>query len=95
MHSPNVHPLTGITCSFDLKVAHEGKRLRLHVPILGEHITPEACKVMKKASGKLIIVLAKADPTKGWFELRKTKGVGDTEYNTITPDDGPSTLFTL
>ena len=81
--------------SFDLRVAHEGKRLRLHVPILGEEIEPAKCSVKKKSSGKLIVVLAKKDESKGWYELRKTKGVGDSEYNKLVPDSGDATEFVL
>jgi hypothetical protein len=80
--------------AFDLRVLHEGKRLRLHVPILLELVDPAKCAVKKKA-GKLILVLAKAEPDKGWYELRKTKGVGDTEYHKIVPDEGEPTTFTL
>ena len=81
--------------SFDLRVTHEGKRLRLHVPILGEEICPDKCSVKKRSSGKLIVVLAKKDESKGWYELRKTKGVGDTEYHKIVPDAGESVIFTV
>ena len=30
-----------------------------------------------------------------WYELRKTKGVGDTEYNKLVPDAGDPTVFTV
>lgn len=82
--------------SFDLKVtlASEHKLLRLHIPILGELIDADKC-VVKKKSGKLIVVLAKHDKEKSWYELRKTKGVGDTEYTKIVPDFGDEHEFVL
>ena len=82
--------------SFDLRVsaaATVGKMMRLHIPILGEEISPESSLVKRKA-GKLIVCLKKKE-NKGWYELRKTKGVGDSEYNKLIPDDGESTMFTL
>ena len=82
--------------SFDLKVtaASENKLLRLHIPILGEPIDPAACLV-KKRNGKLIVVLAKLEKDKSWYELRKTKGVGDSEFSKIVPDGGELTEFVL
>ena len=38
-------------------------------------------------AGKLLLVLAKAE-AKQWFELRKSKGVGDTEFLKLVPDSG-------
>ena len=61
------------------------------MPILAEEITPEGCTVKKKTS-KILLSLKKADATKGWFELRKTKGVGDTEYHKLVP--GTTSLHT-
>ena len=91
-------PAGAITCdfrerSFDLKVTSEGKILRLHIPILGEEIKEAECVVKKKTS-KLILCMPKRE-AKGWYELRKTKGVGDTEYSKITPDAGEPFVFTL
>ena len=80
--------------SFDLRVVHENKELRLHVPLLCQEIDQEKC-VVKKKTGKLIVVLHKKDPEQPWYELRKTKGVGDSEYNKLVPDAGESTKFTL
>ena len=82
--------------SFDLRVTsvEAGKVLRLHVPILMEEIDAENSSVKKKVS-KLILVLKKADATKSWYELRKTKGVGDSEYHKIVPDSGDAITFTL
>lgn len=80
--------------SFDLRVMHEGKQLRLHIPLLCQEIDAPAC-VVKKRAGKLIIVLTKKDLDQPWYELRKTKGVGDTEYNKLKPDSGETTMFTL
>ena len=82
--------------SFDLRVTHqaEGKLLRLHVPILCEEITEAEC-VVKKKTAKLIVVMQKRDKEKGWYELLKTKGVGDTEYHKITPDNGEAVVFEL
>jgi len=80
--------------SFDLRVAHEGKQLRLHIPLLCQEIDAPAC-VVKKRAGKLLIVLAKKDLDQPWYELRKTKGVGDSEYNKLKPDNGEATMFTL
>ena len=51
--------------SFDLRVAHEGKCHRLHVPILLEEINAPACSCRKR-QGKLIVILAKRDEQKGW-----------------------------
>ena len=91
-------PEGAISCSFrersfDLRVTSDGKILRLHIPILGEEIKEAEASVLKKTS-KLIIKLPKRE-AKGWYELRKTKGVGDTEYHKITPDAGESVVFTL
>lgn len=80
--------------SFDLKVVTETKLLRLHVPILLEEISQRECSCRKR-QGKLIIILAKKDPSKSWYELRKTKGIGDTEFSKIVPDGGESVLFTI
>ena len=80
--------------SFDLRVVHENKELRLHVPLLCQEIDQEKC-VVKKKTGKLIVVLHKKDPEQPWYELRKTKGVGDSEYNKLVPVAGESTKFTL
>ena len=35
------------------------------------------------------------DKEKGWYELLKTKGVGDSEYHKITPDNGEAVVFEL
>ena len=80
--------------SFDLRVsvASEHKLLRLHIPILGEEIDPPKCVVKRKA-GKLILVLAKREADKVWYELRKTKGVGDSEFGKIVPDGGEDVEF--
>ena len=80
--------------SFDLRVAvaSEHKLLRLHIPILGEEIDPAKCVVRRKA-GKLILVLAKREADKAWYELRKTKGVGDSEFGKIVPDCGEDVEF--
>lgn len=91
-------PAGAITCdfrerSFDLRVTTEGKVLRLHIPILGEEIKETEC-VVKKKTAKLIICMPKRE-AKGWFELRKTKGVGDTEYHKIIPDNGEPFTFTV
>lgn len=82
--------------SFDLRVsaaATVGKMMRLHIPILGEEISPESSLVKRKA-GKLIVCLKKKE-NKGWYELRKTKGVGDSEYSKIVPDGGDPVEFSL
>lgn len=80
--------------SFDLKVAHENKQHRMHVPILCQEIDP-AKSLVKKRAGKLIVVLQKKKPDDPWYELRKTKGVGDSEYNKLVQDSGETTTFTL
>ncbi|KAL3915458.1 MAG: hypothetical protein SGPRY_007211 [Prymnesium sp.] len=80
--------------SFDLRVLKEGKCFRLHIPILLEEINQEAC-CCKKRQGKLLLVLEKRDPSKSWYELRKTKGIGDTEYHKIVPDSGDTFEFKL
>ena len=90
-------PAGAITCdfrerSFDLRVACEGRMMRLHIPILLEEIEAEMCSVRKKTT-KLIVVLSKRDASKGWYELRKTKGVGDTEYSKLQPDAGEPVVF--
>ena len=59
-----------------------------------EEVAEEKC-VIKKKAGKLIVVLQKRDKEKGWYELLKTKGVGDTEYHKITPDNGDAVDFVL
>ena len=79
--------------SFDLRVTSGGKVLRLHIPILGEEIK-EAESVVKKKTSKLIVCMPKRE-AKGWYELRKTKGVGDTEFHKITPDAGEPFVFTV
>eukprot|EP00310_Coccolithus_braarudii_P023164 CAMPEP_0183357208 /NCGR_PEP_ID=MMETSP0164_2-20130417/45610_1 /TAXON_ID=221442 /ORGANISM="Coccolithus pelagicus ssp braarudi, Strain PLY182g" /LENGTH=267 /DNA_ID=CAMNT_0025530781 /DNA_START=10 /DNA_END=813 /DNA_ORIENTATION=- len=80
--------------SFDLRVTTEKHLLRLHVPILLEEIRQEECFV-KARSGKLVLTLVKRDLSKNWYELRKTKGVGDTEFHKIVPDAGEAHIFTL
>ena len=94
-------PAGAISClfrerSFDLRVtmASEGKLMRLHVPILGEKIDEAKCTVKRKTA-KLIVVLHKLDKSQPWHELRKTKGVGDYEFNKIVPDGGEATEFVL
>ena len=79
--------------SFDLRVTQDGKVHRLHIPILGEQIKEDEASIKKKTS-KLIVVLPKRE-AKGWYELRKTKGVGDTEFSKIVPDSGDEVKFTL
>mmetsp|Transcript_12972 Transcript_12972/g.28043 ORF Transcript_12972/g.28043 Transcript_12972/m.28043 type:complete len:271 (-) Transcript_12972:133-945(-) len=80
--------------SFDLRVVSGNKLLRLHVPILLEEIKQRESFV-KARQGKLVLTLIKRDAAKSWFELRKTKGVGDTEFSNIVPDSGESFIFTL
>ena len=63
-----------------------------HIPILGEEVDPPKCVVKRKA-GKLILVLAKREADKVWYELRKTKGVGDSEFGKIVPDGGEDVEF--
>jgi len=72
--------------SFDLRVTTAGRLLRLHVPLLHEEVEPARC-ALKTRAGKLLLVLAKAE-AKQWFELRKSKGVGDTEFLKLVPDSG-------
>merc|ERR1712146_832150 len=78
-------PPNSITCdfrdrSFDLRVMRTPTQcLRLHVPILLEEIDQQACSVVVKAA-KVVVILAKRDADKTWYELRKTKGVGDSEF---------------
>ena len=62
--------------------------------LAGEQILAEKSSV-KKRQGKLIVLLAKKDAEKGWYELRKTKGVGDSEYSKIVPDSGESVELVL
>jgi len=64
------------------------------VPILLEEINQRACSCRKR-QGKLIVILEKRDPSKSWYELRKTKGIGDTEYSKIVPDSGEAFEFCL
>ena len=80
--------------SFDLCVTSESKVQRLHVPILLEEIDPQRCAVKQKA-GKLILVLAKLDTSKSWWELRKTKGIGETGFHMIIPDAGEPHVMTV
>lgn len=80
--------------SFDLKVTAEGKMSRLHIPILLEEINQHACSCRKR-QGKLLLILEKRDPGKQWYELRKTKGIGDSEYAKIVPDSGEAAEFVL
>lgn len=80
--------------SFDLCVTSEGKLQRLHVPILLEEIDPQRCTVKLK-TGKLILVLAKLDASKSWWELRKTKGIGETGFHMIVPDAGEPHVVTV
>ena len=94
-------PVGAISCdfrerSFDLRVtvAEQSKVLRLHIPILLEEIDAEGSSIKKKVS-KLILVLKKAKPDSSWYELRKTKGVGDSEYHKLVPDAGDAVTFTL
>lgn len=80
--------------SFDLRVHAGSKLLRLHVPILLEEIDQHRCTV-KKLAGKLVLSLAKRDASKSWWELRKTKGVGETDYHLIKPDAGEEVVVTV
>lgn len=80
--------------SFDLRVRTEGRVQRLHVPILLEEIEQQRCAV-KKLAGKLVLTLAKRDASKPWWELRKTKGVGETDFHKIVPDAGEEVVVTL
>ena len=73
--------------SFDLRAVADGKVWRLHVPLLHEEINQHECGCRVRP-GKLIVRLAKRDGSKGWYELRKTKGVGDTEWHKLVPDAG-------
>lgn len=66
----------------------------MRVPILLEEIDAPKCSCRKRP-GKLVLVLAKAEPAKPWYELRKTKGVGDTEFNKLVPNSGEEFVFTL
>jgi hypothetical protein len=63
------------------------------VPITHEEIEPARC-ALKPRQGKLVVVLAKRDASKHWYELRKTKGIGDTEFARIIPDAGEATTCT-
>ena len=80
--------------SFDLRVHTESKLLRLHVPILLEEINQHCCAV-KRLAGKLVVSLAKRDAAKTWWELRKTKGVGETDFYKIVPDAGEEVVVTV
>lgn len=73
--------------AFDLRVATESALLRLHVPILYEEIE-QGESLVKARPGKLVLVLKKKDKERRWYELRKTKGIGDAEFNKIVPDGG-------
>jgi len=92
-------PVGSISCdfrerSFDLRVKMDTRLLRLHVPITHEEIEPSKCS-LKPRQGKLIVVLVKRDSSKQWYELRKTKGVGDTEYSKLVPDAGEASTVTI
>lgn len=76
------------------QIQTDTRLLRLHVPITHEEIEPALC-ALKPRQGKLIVVLAKRDASKHWYELRKTKGVCDTEYAKIIPDAGEATTCTV
>ena len=80
--------------SFDLRAVADGKVWRLHVPLLHEEINQHECGCRVRP-GKLIVRLAKRDGSKGWYELRKTKGVGDTEWHKLVPDAGESVVVTI
>lgn len=80
--------------SFDLRVHTESKLLRLHVPILLEEIDQHCCS-LKKHAGKLVLSLVKRDAAKSWWELRKTKGVGETDFHKIVPDAGEVVVVTV
>ena len=80
--------------SFDLRAVSDGKVWRLHVPLLHEEINQHECGCRVRP-GKLIVRLAKRDGSKGWYELRKTKGVGDTEWHKLVPDAGESVVVTI
>ena len=92
-------PAGAVTCdfrdrSFDLRVGTATHVLRLHIPILLEEIDQHASTVRAR-EGKLLVWLVKRKPETNWYELRKTKGVGDTEFAKIVPDAGESVVFTL
>ena len=55
----------------------------------------EALMAAKKKTAELIVVMQKRDKEKGWYELLKTKGVGDSEYHKLVPDSGDAATVTL
>jgi len=57
---------------------YQGKDYRLQVPKLSEEILPDQCSV-KKRKDSVLIKLAKKKKDHHWFELFKTKGIGETE----------------
>ena len=59
-----------------------------------EEIEQQRCAV-KKLAGKLVLTLAKRDASKPWWELRKTKGIGETGFHAIVPDAGEPHVVTV
>jgi len=63
------------SCSVKI-MGYQGKDHRLQVPKLSEEIIPEQCEV-KKRKDSVLIKLKKKRDDHHWFELFKTKGIGE------------------
>ncbi|KAG8466232.1 hypothetical protein KFE25_001988 [Diacronema lutheri] len=74
--------------SFKLAIRPDAStELSLNVPLLCEPINQHGC-VVKVLEGRVVVQLAKRQADRIWYELRKTKGVGDTEYDKLVPWEG-------
>merc|ERR1712146_210671 len=63
--------------SFSLKVhGYNGANWRLQVPRLSEEIIPDECSV-RCTDNSVLVKLRKKKEDHFWFELHKTKGVGE------------------
>jgi len=80
--------------SFKLKIRPDANtELSLNVPLLLERIEPAQCSV-KVLDGRIVLHLVKREVDKIWYELRKTKGVGDSEYDKLVPWEGKLVVVT-
>eukprot|EP00802_Teleaulax_amphioxeia_P005029 Tamp_05033.p3 GENE.Tamp_05033~~Tamp_05033.p3 ORF type:complete len:328 (-),score=103.38 Tamp_05033:1878-2861(-) len=75
-------PEEAIRSEFDVRsccikiMGYQGFNHRLQVPKLSEEIIPEECSV-KKRKDSVLIKLAKKKRDHHWYELFKTKGIGE------------------
>jgi len=87
------HPWIALSCPTP-HLLHSAPPPPFLVTPYHSQINQHACSCRKR-QGKLLLILEKRDPGKQWYELRKTKGIGDSEYAKIVPDSGEAAEFVL